>query len=188
MVLGAVDHAHTASCGHAAACGVDPLHGSDPWSLAAVGAGKAAGKAAGKGCFLCGGPHFAKDCPENKSKGKGKGAKGKGKGLKGPGGRQGWGICRDWQRGHCPRGDSCPWAHAKVPMQLHSITNLVLEDLGDVVLKNGVYEVEDESKVDAGAVLANIGEELKLIRLENEGWTKVAGGSGSGFPRQPDPA
>ena len=156
----------------------DPWSHTDPWGLAAVGAGKAGGKGGGVKCFICKGNHFARDCPESKGRDKGKG---KGKGMKGPAGRKGWGLCRDFQRtGHCARGDSCPWAHVKVPNALNSIANLVLEDLGEVVMRDGIYEVQDESKLDPAAILAGIGEEIQALRADG------GGGSAPGFHRQPE--
>lgn len=54
----------------------------------AMDAGKGFGKAGGNGCFNCGGPHMARECPEGKGAGKpGPYAKGeaiKGKGKEGP--------------------------------------------------------------------------------------------------------
>mmetsp|Transcript_102672 Transcript_102672/g.209135 ORF Transcript_102672/g.209135 Transcript_102672/m.209135 type:complete len:89 (-) Transcript_102672:97-363(-) len=83
-------------------------------------------------CFNCGGDHYARDCPEGDSKGKGKGkskgpiecfncggdhfardcpegnSKGKGKG----GGGKGGGICFDFRdKGSCRFGDECRFSH-----------------------------------------------------------------------------
>jgi hypothetical protein len=166
-------------------------NGQDPWSLAAVGKGgykgtapwqqKGGTKGKGKGdgkCFNCGGNHFARDCP-HPSKGKGKG---KGKNSTG---RSGWGLCRAFQKtGQCPRGDSCPYAHAVVPKSLQGLNNLCLEDLGEVVDKDGVYYSADETAINPGAVLAAINEEMAAIEKELAQVNEDAGGT-QGFPGQP---
>ena len=164
----------------------DPWDAGDPWGVAAVGKGKPAN---GGKCFACGGNHFAANCPNKKGKvgkGKGKGKDGKGKG-KNPTGREGWGICRSWLRtGTCPRGDNCPWAHAKVPRNLQGINDLVLEDLGAVTFKDGQYVMDDEAAVDPAKLIAEINAEIAGIEKElAEGWKKVGDGEGSGFTGPP---
>ena len=75
------------------------------------GPGKGGGKSKGKGCFICGGPHFARNCPKGKGKGPNsgkngsKGRKGASKGKKGvygvdqPGGwgQDGWSQGPGWE-------------------------------------------------------------------------------------------
>ena len=167
-------------------------NGNDPWALAAVGKGghngappwqqKGGTKGKGKGdgkCFTCGGNHFARDCPNGPPKGKGKG---KGKNSSG---RQGWGLCRAFQRtGQCPRGDDCPYAHAKVPKNLQGLNNLCLEDLGEVVEKDGVYQSINEAALDPLAVLAAINDEMAEIEKELAQTSGDAGGA-QGFTGQP---
>ena len=113
--------------------GIDTWHTGkgDPWSnfkgpKPGEGLGAVGGDSRGprNGCFVCGGPHMARDCPK-KPEGAGAGPsaprpakialragtptfKGKG-GGKGPPRRR---ICFDFARtGSCPRGRSCPFAH-----------------------------------------------------------------------------
>ena len=114
--------------------GIDAWHTGkgDPWSnfkgpkpgegLASVQPPTNA--SGGKGCFLCGGPHMARDCPKSKGKGAPTSAKGAAPGKSGggildrrndrPAGRRipHRRLCFAFARtGHCDKGDACPFAH-----------------------------------------------------------------------------
>ena len=85
--------------------------GNDPMDIGALGK-----KGKGKGCFNCGGPHLARDCPHPKGQGKSKDKskdKGKDKGGKDKGGKAGGGKDGKAQDGRIEGYCGCcgKWGH-----------------------------------------------------------------------------
>ena len=75
----------------------------------------------------------------------------------------------------CRRQD-CPYAHAEVPRSLGSITDLVLEDLGETQQDDiGIYRSVDESKINPAEVLAKVQSDLAAVEVNSSGSDSLAG-------------
>ena len=137
--------------------------------LAVVGVGKGGSKGKGGpegGCFVCGGDHYANNCP--KAKGKGKDGKGKGKG-KGKG-RKGWALCHHFQKkGWCTR-EGCPYAHGKVPPGLSELEGLVVEDFGAVSFDQVTGVFTPSANLDIEAIKEKVKAELGALEDLDQGF------------------